>query len=293
MIRIGFDAREKQAEVTQYLVSHPEIKQMFVFYPEAFPFALDAGSVAVEYVEYKDIIEYKPFYHLLEVIDPLSLLVFNECMRTQNRSDLTYNCAHHYANQTGHKIVFEHFPFIERADDFMILLDFQNKGRYKGKGFDRVFLADEDIMVIPRAPSLSTIDLQLPDREFERYEDKKRKLFDALGNGDPDTIPRQLHVFAGNYKKNAVDPDLHYVARNARFNLPNVRTYRDVGRTRDYIVIDFPHRRIDFNDFLKRSGMTEIRFLNSGLKVDRYYIDDMRGWIGRLEGFYAQAGIRP
>src|SRR5690554_5464799 len=129
MIRIGLNEEEKRHEVERYTQTHG-ITQVKVFYPDKFP--IDLGG---EHIEYKDIIEYKFFYRLLEEIDQDTLLVFNECLRTQKRSDLTYNCAHHYCNQTPHKIVFEHFPFIESKIDFMILLDFINKGKYKGKGF--------------------------------------------------------------------------------------------------------------------------------------------------------------
>ena len=125
----------------------------------------------------------------LEEIDPNTLLVFNECLRTQKRSDLTYNCAHHYCNQTPHKIVFEYFPFIEDKADFMILLDFLNKGKYKGKGFSWEFLQEEDVQVKPISFTLHTIDMIAPN--LMGYERKKRQLFANLGNSDPDTIPRQ------------------------------------------------------------------------------------------------------
>jgi hypothetical protein len=124
----------------------------------------------------------------------------------------------------------------------------------------------------------------------KKYEKKKEQLFADLGNADPDTIPRQLHIFAGNFKKRMIDPGLKYVARNDRFKLPNVTTYKDV-EARDYIVIDFPHRRIDFNDFLKKSGMRNITFINSGLKVDLYYINEFRQWTERLGEFYAEASL--
>ena len=64
-------------------------------------------------------------------------------MRTSNRSKLIYNCAHHYLNQTPHRIIFEYFPIIENYEDFMILLNFENKGKYKGKGFDYNFKSED------------------------------------------------------------------------------------------------------------------------------------------------------
>lgn len=290
MIRIGLTLEEKQAEIDQYLKQN-EINKIFVFYPAMFPITFDVREdLKIEYIEYKDIIEYKPFYHLLEVIDTKTLLIFNECLRTQNRSDLTYNCAHHYANQTGHKIVFEYFPFIEQNADFMILLDLQTPGKYKGRSFDYQYLQEEDIKANPQHITLETIDLSLSAADIKKYEKKKEQLFDNLGNSEPDTIPRQLHVWAGNLKKSIIDPKLNYVARNARFKLDNVTTYKNI-EAKEYILIDIPHRRIDFNDFLKRTDMQHIYFINSKLKVDLYYISELEHWIERLGEFYAKASL--
>jgi hypothetical protein len=282
MIRIGLNEQEKQ-QVVECYIRENNITQVKVFYPEKFPVDIDG-----EHIEYKDIIEYKFFYRLLEEIDPNTLLVFNECLRTQKRSDLTYNCAHHYCNQTSHKIVFEYFPFIEDKADFMILLDFLNKGKYKGKGFSWEFLQEEDVQVKPISFTLHTIDMIAPN--LMGYERKKRQLFANLGNSDPDTIPRQLHIWAGNDKKQMIDPAQRYVARNARFKMPNVVTYKDV-EPGEYILLDFPHRRIDMNDFLKVTGMTHLRFVNSTLKVDQWYINEFRAWAERLGEFHAKASV--
>jgi len=288
MIRLGLNDQEKQAVINDYL-QHNEIKKIFVFYLAKFPLSFET-NIAIEHIEYADIIMYKFFYRLLEEIDNKTLLVFNECMRTQNRSDLTYNCAHHYCNQTNHKIVFEYFPFIEGPADFMILLDFINKGKYKGKSFDYQFLRDEDVKAKPIYFNLKTIDIAITERDRQKYELKKEQLFANLGNSDPDIIPRQLHIWAGNLKRQAISPAKQYVARNDRFKLPNVTTYKNV-EPGEYTIIDFPHRRIDFNDFLKVTGITNIRFINSGLKVDLYYINELKAWIERLGEFYAKASI--
>lgn len=288
MICIGLTNTEKQEVIKQYLQQH-NIAKVIVFYPEVFPLTIET-NIETRYVEYKDIIMYKVFYPLLEIIDEKTLLVFNECMRTQNRSELTYNCAHHYCNQTPHKIVFEYFPFIEQPQDFMILLDFINKGKYKGKSFSYDFIHDENVKIKPAYYTVQTIEVPITDKDRANYEKEKEKLFDNLGMKDPDTIPRQLHIWAGNLKKKYIEAQNMYVARNKRFNLPNVITYKDATRG-DYIVIDFPHNRIDFNDFLKKTGMKHIIFLNTGLKVDLYYLNELKAWIERLGEFYAKTGV--
>lgn len=288
MIRIGLKADQKQTVIDDYINKH-NIGAVYTFAPDAFPL-LATFPVPVESYSYNDIIEYKPFYHLLEVIDSNSLLIFSECMRTQKRSDLTYNCAHHYCNQTPHKIVFEHFPFIQDSSDFMILLDLIDKVRFKGKAYADRYLSDIDIAAQPISITLNTIDLLMDIKQLSAYEKKKTQLFDGLGQSDPDTIPRSLHIFAGGFKKSAIDPSLRYVARNDRFKLRNVTTYKTIVPG-DYIVIDFPHRRIDFNDFLKKTGMNIVNFVNSGLKVDQYYINDLQAWNERLGEFYAKASL--
>ncbi|NLZ53022.1 MAG: hypothetical protein GX892_07740 [Thermoanaerobacteraceae bacterium] len=289
MIRIGLDDDVKQNIITDYIYKN-KIKKVFIFYYKDFPLNYTNDNVAIEHIEYSDIIMYKFFYRLLEEIDNYVLLVFNECLRTQNRSELTYNCAHHYCNQTQHKIIFEYFPFIEDSQDFMILLDFQNKYKYKGKSFKYEFLAEEDIAVEPKQFTIQTIDIKISQNDIEKYEKLKNSLFDNLGESDPDTIPRNLHIWAGNLKKSYIKPEFMYIARNKRFKLPNVITYREAVK-HDYIIIDMPHRRIDFNDFLKKTRMCNMVFINSGLKVDLYYVNDLKEWVERLGEFYDKASI--
>lgn len=289
IIRIGLTLAEQQAEVTRYLAEHAPITRIYVFAPQRFPLTLvTPDGLRCEQIAYSDIIMYKVFYPLLEVIDVHTLLIFHECLRTQNRSDLTYNCAHHYANQTPHVMVFEHFPFIEDERDFSILLDYQAPSVYKGRAFTPDMLTQADVHMRPHHLHIEPILLTPTAREVARYEERKAALFAGLGQGDPETIPRQLHIAAGAVKRAALRPDQRYVARNDRFKLPNVTTYRDASAAdTDAILIDFPHRRLDFNDFLTVSGMTTIRFLHSGLKVDDYYLDEVRAWVARLEAFYA------
>jgi hypothetical protein len=97
-------------------------------------------------------------------------------------------------------------------------------------------------------------------------------------------------VFAGNFKKRAISPDSMYVARNARFKASNVILYKDVKRG-DYIVLDFPHRRLYYNDFLRKTGTRLVRFLHSTLPVDDYYFSEFEKWVSRLEEFYAAASL--
>ncbi len=289
MIRIGLTQREKQKELDKYLASH-DIKKIFCFYYRDFPIQFKT-DVPIEYIEYADIEMYKFFYRLLEEIDDSSLIIMDECMRTQNRSELIYNCAHHYLNQTEHRIIFEFFPIIEDSSDFMILLDFENKSKYKGKGFDYSYLYAEDIKMKPYKFKIQPINVEISDKDKERYEEYKEQLFDNLGQKDPDTIPRNLQLFVGNLKKPFIEIDKLYVARNKRFKLDNVKTYKEVTGPGEYIVLDTHYQRLRFNDFLKTTRMKTIYYMSTLLPIDNYILTELTKWKARLDAFYAQASL--
>jgi hypothetical protein len=289
MIRIGLNKKEKQKVLDQYLAEH-DIKKIYCFYYKAFPITFKTDK-QIEYIEYADIEMYKYFYRLLEEIDKNSLIIINECMRTQNRSELIYNCAHHYLNQTPHRIIFEFFPIIDTKDDFMILLDFENKGKYKGKSFDYIYLQTEDVKIKPFRINFKPIYVDINEKDKQKYEEKKKQLFENLGQKDPDTIPRALQLFAGVLKRPAIEQDKLYVARNKRFKLDNVLAYPDVKKQGDYIVIDMHYRRLNFNDFLKISQCRNIKYLSTLLSIDNYITDDFMKWKARLDAIYAKANL--
>jgi len=287
MIFIGLEHSEKQKKLSEYLQNN-NIRKVFIISTEKNEY--DTGNVEKEQLDWSDVIMYKYFYRLLEEIDPKCLVVIDEMLRTQNRSELTYNCAHHYLNQTPHRLIFEYFPFIEQKDDFAILLDFQDKSKYRGKKFEWGMLKEQDIRVKKAEMKFEILPVPISVGEKEEYLQKKEVLFAELGNKNPDTIPRNLHVFVGKYKKRNLCTGKIYVARNSRFNMLNVITYKNQS-TVSAIIIDFPHRRIEFNDYLKRVTPPMVSFLSTGLPVDNYYAESFRKWLERLEEFYDQASI--
>lgn len=289
MIRIGLNSRDKQKVVDVCLQTN-EIKKIYCFYFKKFPVKYNV-PVEIEYIEYADIEMYKFFYRLLEEINDKSLIIMDECMRTQNHSELIYNCAHHYLNQTPHRIIFEFFPIIEDKNDFMILLDFENKGKYKGKSFDYAFLQVEDIQIKPFRVKMDTINVEITDKDKERYEKMRDQLFDDLGEKDPETVPRNLQLFAGDLKKKAIVPEELYVARNKRFKLENVLSYDDIIKQGNYTVIDTHWRRLNFNDFLKTTHMQKIKYLSTILPIDNVIINEFSKWKARLDSIYAQASV--
>lgn len=288
MIRIGFNNIQKQSTISEYLKNN-KIEKVYVFYFKKFKpnFEVDCE---IEYIEYAAIEMYKYFYRLIEEIDNNSLLIFDECMRTQNRNELIYNCAHHYCNQTQHKIVFEYFPIIDDVQNIMILFDFINKGKYKGKSFNIEILKDIDVKSINRVPDLKLIDLKISEIEVKAYEKEKDKLFNNLEKKHPDTISTALELFVGKFKKSYIESDKKYIARNSRFKKDNISTFKEATE-KNLIMIDFPTRQIDLNDYIKRTLTNELTFINSTTKVDSYYISEYERFKKECEQIYAKTSI--
>ncbi|MFA5305919.1 MAG: hypothetical protein WC365_00570 [Candidatus Babeliales bacterium] len=172
----------------------------------------------------------------------------------------------------------------------MILLDFENKGKYKGKSFDYLFLQQEDILIKPHKVKMELLPAEVSGSERVQYDAKKESLFDNLGGKDPDTIPRTLQLFAGDLKKKAIQPDKLYVARNKRFKLDNVLSY-DEAKKGEYIIIDTHYRRLNMNDFLKITGMEKIKYLCTTLPIDNVIISEFAEWKARLDAVYAQSSL--
>lgn len=268
MIYIGYKNNEKQRIINEYCQKN-KISKIYIFYFKDFEYKYNISNIEIEYIEYKSIEMYKYFYRLIEEIDNNSLLVFDECMRTQNRNELIYNCAHHYSNQSCNKIVFEYFPIIDDKENIMILFDLINN-KYKGKSFNLEILNSGHVKIINRVPELKIINLDISEKQKKEYEEEKTRLFNNLGKKHPDTIVSNLELFVGKYKKQYID-NKKYIARNKRFKNENIETFKKSFENR--ILIDFPIRQLDLNDYIKKSNSTEITFVSSNTKVDIYYIN--------------------
>ena len=284
-INIGFNRKQKEEAIGMYTAEHPEIKHIIVFYPDKW----EHLGIEAEYIPYSEIIMYRTFYPLLEKIDSTYLLVYDECMRTKNRNDLTYNCAHKYNNQTEHVMVFEFFPFIEEPEEFMILADMIDHVRMKGRHYDGSVLDEIPTVSAGHDIKLDRMDVAIPDGAAEKYEREKTKLFENIGKKDPDTVPNALEIFVGKWKK----PDFEgeYVARNKRYKADNVSTFAEHKPRKEAVLIDLPLRRRDFNDFVKLSGCKEMKFMHTGLGVDNFLFDRYSAWIKEVTAFDENAGL--
>ncbi|MHA1601795.1 MAG: hypothetical protein ACTSUI_02195 [Promethearchaeota archaeon] len=284
MICLGNTKKEKNDIILDYCNQH-DIKKVFILSPKKFYFNCSFRNY--EFIEYADIIEYIYFYRLLQEIDKNVLIVINECLRTQNRYDLTYNCIRNFLNQTNHQIIFQYLPFIDTFDDFYILFDFDTRSKWKREKSEHL-LKESKIKVKSINVKLNKITINVSEVLHKKYYHEKNKLFNNLGLKDPHTIPRNLYLISGKFKLQRVDPIKKYIGRNNRFKLDNLSTYKEISFNDDYTVFEFCHNFIDFSDFLTLSRQTDIDVLVSDLKVDQWYFERFEKWIQRIANAYSK-----
>lgn len=284
-ISIGRDDAEKQQAIAAYRAAHA-IQRVVVITPDRFPLVVpDADQV-----RYADVTMYVTFYRLLQEIDRHTLVVLNECLQTQNRHDLTYNCVRNFLNQTEHQLVFQYLPQIDAADDFMTLFDWDTRSRWKRRPFDADLVAREArVDVRDRVPTVTGVAVPTTDATRQRYATERERLFQAIGSRDPHVIPRQLALVGGADKVAWVDAqrlplfgdDRRYVARNGRLRRGYLTTYDEVQPGTPYGIVDLPHRFLDFVHFLTTTRPATCEVLVADLPVDRWYLRRYQDWSER------------
>jgi len=286
MIYLGYDIGEKIDIIDSYCRDN-DINQIFLFSPNKFK--ISCNFEKSELIEYANIIMYKYYYRLLQEIDHGTLLVVNECLRTQNRNDLTYNCLRNFLNQTDHQIIFQNIPLIDTKEDFMILFDFDTKSRWKRTAFDRKLFHESNIIFNEKSIEFNIQKIETDEKTKESYQKKKRQLIDGIGLKDPHTIPRNLYLFPGKIRIGLVSDFFYYVGRNNRFKIEKLQTYSDTEFTSGkYTVFEFPHNFIRFSDFVTLSGQTKFDVLSTDLKVDDWYMERYQDWSKRINDAYTE-----
>lgn len=284
MIYLGLDNSEKDARIAAYCASHG-IEKVVILSPSKFRFTCSFADH--EQIEWAEIIQYKFFYRLVQEINPKTLVVVNECLRTQNRHDLTYNCIRHFLGQTRHQLVFQYLPMIDSIEDFMILFDFDTRSQWKREKFSTKRLIESQIQFAPVCPSFNAVSVDTSNQLKATYEREKEKLIAGIGLKDPHTIPRNLYLLGGKAKLAAVGDGWH-VGRNNRFKLEQMQTYKeDVYSNAPYTVFELCHNFIDFADFMALSQQSSFDVLMTELKVDHWYLQRYREWGERLRNAYA------
>ena len=299
-IYLGYQPQEELAIVAAYRAAHA-IRKVVVIAPPRFPLLVPEG----DQVAYADVIMYVTFYRLLQEIDRDTLIVLHECLRTQNRYDLAYNCIRNYLNQTSHVLVFQALPQIDTAEDFMILFDLATGSRWKRRHFDAALVHGEaELHVRPHPATFERLDVPSTSATRSRYARERARLFAELGARDPHTLPRNLYLIGGRDKlayleqRLPAQPSLlprpdsggagYCVARNRRLNRPEIVPYEaaNLGHA-PYLVLELPHRFLDWCDFVAYTGQVCHRVLVADLKVDEWYFQRYTAWGERLNATYA------
>lgn len=284
MIYLGGTPAQKQAAIADYC-QRQGITHVVMLSPAKFAFA----APVTETVDWPEIIMYRTFYRLLQSIGPESLVIVNECLRTQNRYDLTYNCIRHFLHQAGHQLIFQWLPLIDTLEDFMILFDFDTRSQWKRERFNEELLSECTLHVAPRIPEFRAIPCATDARLRIAYQREKTRLFDGIGHKDPHTIPRNLYLMSGKARMQAVDAfGGWHIGRNNRFKMDRWQTYKENAYPYSpYTVFEFPHNFVDFADFMALSQQTDCAALVADLPVDRWYFTRYQQWRGRIADGYA------
>lgn len=299
MIYLGAYSDEEKASLIERYRDEHGIRNTVVISPKQHPFELPWA----DNIEWAETIMYRTFYRLLQEIHDDSLIVLSDPLRTQNRYDLTYNCIRNFLNQTSHQLIFSHLPQIDTRQDFMILFDFDTRSRWKRRKWDINLVLDHaEVHTRPVSLAFNQVIVPTSPATKRKYEKEKARRFEKLGARDPHTIPRNLYLIGGPDKRAYIDeletPQLglfddgpraqQFVARNQRLNRDNVVTYQTAtGTDGPYTIVEFPHRFIEFSDFVKLSGQTEFDVLMADLKVDCWYFQRYTEWKERIDETYA------
>lgn len=282
MILLGLTVAHKQSCIEAYCRQHG-IDHVVMLSPARFDFSV--GAARFRSVDWPEIQMYRTFYPLLQEIDGRTLVVVNECLREQNRHSLTFNCIRHFLSQTQHVLVFQWLPCIDTMSDFMTMFDFATGSKWKREKYDVDMLAEVTVHVFERTPVFRRIDVATDAKTKSAYEAQRTKLFADQDMKDPHVIPRTLHLVGGKTKA-AAGVGRALVARNARVK-PAALFGDETPEPGPYTVLEFPHRFIDFADFMHATGQTEFDVLVADLRVDDWYFNRFQEWAGRISNGYA------
>jgi hypothetical protein len=285
MIYIGLTAGDKSKVIRDKM---SEYRKTYVFVSDKYANDLDLSG-DFEVITYSEVILYRFFYRLLGEINKDSLIVVNEFIKSRKRSDLTYNCLAKYINQCGETLVFNFAPLISEAEDFMILSDMETRGQSRLSSFSREFWKNTLTFTSGYAPVLDKIEISVSKADRDKYSEMKKKLIDNLGERDPQTIPRNLHLYTGTLKAKSYTEEI--ICRNKR--LGRGITYDDVGRFNAKAAIcDFPVSERDLWNYLYHTRQERIiALIAKGLPVDKFYFDRYQQLFSVFSDFNGTANL--
>lgn len=273
-------------KIIDYYINNNDVKKVIVIYTKRLYENYDI-NIDHEYIEIHQVKDYKNHYRLLQYVNRYTLIILDNLLVSQQRYSNEYNCIANLINQTPHRLVFNYFPFIENKNDFMILLDFYNRVKYKGERFDYELFKDFKYFIKPIYLKLNFINIDVSNEDKQEFNKERDKLFDEIGLNNPNTIPNKLSILCGNIKyknmKNDVDK---FISRNKRYK--NLTTYKNDEAN---IILDLPTNRKDFVEWVTKTKQTNITILTSDLIMDKWYKKDYLEWLERIKEFYDKANI--
>lgn len=187
MIYIGFDAARKEARLAAYLKTHDCERHVWMVGADmAVPDGYEKHVISV-----KESIMYRSFYPYMNGIGKQSLLVLNEILYTSNPSTLEYNCIRHFAQQAGHRLVFQRFPLIKEKQDFMILWSMDQENPFLKERYNAIEVFRGVSFAADYLPKLKVTRTAMTGKQMEKYGVLKEKTIEAVRR-DPEIIPRRL-----------------------------------------------------------------------------------------------------
>lgn len=197
MGKIYIGEHDKTAIVNKYIADNA-VEKVYIIGDD-----LDVDFENKEHIKFSDTIMYKYFYRLLQEINGKSMIVLNECLKKQNRYDLTYNCIRRYLLQTDHRLIFNYYPIIKKQEDFMVLYDMLQNNPFLKEPYKYV-TKFENVEIGKVVFEVDKTDIVLPAQCESEYEKRKEELI-AEVNKDPDIIPRRLLKFSEKEKPKGFD----------------------------------------------------------------------------------------
>ena len=197
MGEIYIGQQNKQKIVNEY-ISQNSIDKVYIIGDD-----LEIEFENKENIKFHDTIKYKYFYRLLQEINKNSLIVLNECLKKQNRYDLTYNCIRRYMLQTDHRLLFNYFPIIKTQEDFMILYDMIQNNPFLKEPY-KYITTFRNVDVGEIVFEVNKTDIELPHECEIEYEQEKENIIKSVKK-DPDIIPRRLLKFSETKKPRGYD----------------------------------------------------------------------------------------
>lgn len=273
-------------KIINFYVNNNDVRNVIVIYTKRL-FENYNLNIEHEYIEIHDVHDYKNHYRLLQSVNRYTLIVLDNLLISQQRYSTEYNCIANLINQTPHRLVFNYFPFIENSNDFMILLDFYNRVKYKGERFDYELFKDFKYFIKPIEINLNFINVDVSDEDKETFNKERDRLFNEIGLKNPNIIPNTLSMLCGDIKhKNIEKVNNSFTSRNRRYK--DLTTYKDDELN---TILDFPTNRKDFVELLTKTRKKDINILTSELPMDKWYKEDYLKWLERLKEFYDKANV--